>query len=435
MKNKINVRFMSVAALAIIATVIFTTVIYYHLFQKEVMDELAGYANVMGASEDFSKDPSTFQTGNKNLRITLVAPDGTVLYDNYELAEKLDNHKDRPEVQEALEEGEGGAIRKSTTINRSNFYYAERLKNGNVLRVAKESRSIFSVYRSVFPVIMLIALVLFCFCMLLSHYLTKSLISPIEQVADNLDHLERVTTYKELMPFVNVIRTQHEDILKSAKMRQEFTANVSHELKTPLTSISGYSELIENGMATEGDIIRFAGEIHRNARRLLTLINDIINLSELDATSIDEISMEPVDLYEICQNCVNMVEPHAAKHGVSVHLSGEQKTIMANKDQMEEMVYNLCDNAIRYSKDEGNLWVTVGEQLEIKDDGIGISKENQERIFERFFRVDKSRSKKTGGTGLGLAIVKHIVELHKAQISIDSEVGKGTTITITFAEG
>ena len=435
MKNKINVRFMSVAALAIIATVIFTTVIYYHLFQKEVMDELAGYANVMGASEDFSKDPSTFQTGNKNLRITLMAPDGTVLYDNYEPAEKLDNHKDRPEVKEALEEGEGGAIRKSTTINRSNFYYAERLKNGNVLRVAKESRSIFSVYRSVFPVIMLIALVLFCFCMLLSHYLTKSLISPIEQVADNLDHLERVTTYKELMPFVNVIRTQHEDILKSAKMRQEFTANVSHELKTPLTSISGYSELIENGMATEGDIIRFAGEIHRNARRLLTLINDIINLSELDATSIDEISMEPVDLYEICQNCVNMVEPHAAKHGVAVHLSGKPKTIMANKDQMEEMVYNLCDNAIRYSKDEGNLWVTVGDQLEIKDDGIGISKENQERIFERFFRVDKSRSKKTGGTGLGLAIVKHIAELHKAQISIDSEVGKGTTITITFAEG
>lgn len=217
-------------------------------------------------------------------------------------------------------------------------------------------------------------------------------------------------------------------------MRQEFTANVSHELKTPLTAISGYSELIENKMTNGEETIRFASEIHRSSKRLLTLINDIINLSELDATVGVELDMEEVELYSICENCINMLEPAAMKHGVQLHLAGQKRIINANRDMMEELVYNLCDNAIRYNRDGGNLWVKVGQELLIADDGIGISKEYQERIFERFFRVDKSRSKKTGGTGLGLAIVKHIVELHKAEILVDSEEGKGTRITIRFGK-
>lgn len=436
MKNKINSRFMAITAIAIVLTVIMTTVVYYKLFQREVMDDLIAYAHIIEETNVFDKEEDygfrNFHPDTKNIRITVVRPDGSVAYDTQAEVSSMDNHKKRPEIKKALEEGEGKSIRTSSTINKSNFYYAVKIKNGNVLRVAKETGSIWSVYCSVFPVILLIAGILFWVCFFLGHYLTKSLIAPIEQMAGDLDHLERVSTYKELMPFINLIRTQHEDILKSSKMRQEFTANVSHELKTPLTSISGYSELIENGMATEKDVIRFAGEIHRSAKRLLSLINDIIELSELDASSEQQITMEEVNLFEIAQNCINMLEVSAAKHGVKLHLSGEPKVISANKDLLEELVYNLCDNAIRYNHEGGNVWVEVGDKLIISDDGIGISQENQQRIFERFFRVDKSRSKKTGGTGLGLAIVKHIVELHAAEIEIESEEGKGTRISVVF---
>ncbi|MDD5948690.1 MAG: ATP-binding protein [Lachnospiraceae bacterium] len=436
MKNKINSRFMAITAIAIVFTVIMTTIVYYKLFQQEVMDDLISYAHIIEETNIFGKDENyefqNFHLDTKKIRITVVRPDGSVAYDTQADVTTMDNHKNRPEIQKALEQGEGKTIRTSSTIKKSNFYYAVRMENGNVLRVAKETGSIWSVYCSVFPVILLISGILFWVCYLLGHYLTKSLIAPIEQMAGDLDHLDRVSTYKELMPFINLIRTQHEDILKSAKMRQEFTANVSHELKTPLTSISGYSELIENGMATEKDVTRFAGEIHRNAKRLLSLINDIIKLSELDASSEHQITMEEVDLYAIAQACVSMVEPSAAKHGVTLHLSGESTVITANKDMIEELVYNLCDNAIRYNHEGGNVWVDVGEQLTVSDDGIGISKENQERIFERFFRVDKSRSKKTGGTGLGLAIVKHIVELHEAQLQLESQEGRGTKICVVF---
>lgn len=219
-------------------------------------------------------------------------------------------------------------------------------------------------------------------------------------------------------------------------MRQEFTANVSHELKTPLTAISGYSELIENGMANAQDITRFAAGIHKNAKRLLTLINDTIRLSELDATS--EVPFEALNLYDIATTSVDMLQINAEKHQVSLYLEGEPCEIRGDKQMMEELLYNLCDNAIRYNNKGGKVWVRVTREaegeicLQVKDTGIGIPKEHQERIFERFYRVDKSRSKSTGGTGLGLAIVKHIVAKHGARLELNSGVGKGTTIRIFF---
>jgi len=282
------------------------------------------------------------------------------------------------------------------------------------------------------------AAVLLVICSVAANMLSKSLIRPIENLANQLDAVEEEITYPELLPVVQRIREQHEDIMKGARMRQDFTANVSHELKTPLTSISGYAELIENGMASENDVKRFAGEIHKSAKRLLTLINDIIKLSELDAIE-NSIYFEKVDLYHLAETCANMLQVNAEKHKVTLFFFGTPCTITANKDMIEELMYNLCDNAIRYNMPGGTVWLEVKEEagkpmLKVRDTGIGIPKEHQDRIFERFYRVDKSRSKSTGGTGLGLAIVKHIVAKHEAKIHLTSEVGKGTEIKIFFEE-
>ena len=231
-----------------------------------------------------------------------------------------------------------------------------------------------------------------------------------------------------------MIQAQHRDIVQNVQVRQEFTANVSHELKTPLTAISGYAELIENGMATEADTVRFAKEIHRNSNRLLTLINDIIRLSQLDVVE-NELEKESVDLSQVGQCMVDMLQFSAEKNNITVHYQGEPVVLEVNRTMMEELIYNLTDNAIRYNKPNGEVLVTIkkeekGASITVKDTGIGITKENQERIFERFFRVDKSHSRETGGTGLGLAIVKHIIVQHKAKLEMDSEPGVGTTITV-----
>ena len=235
-----------------------------------------------------------------------------------------------------------------------------------------------------------------------------------------------------------IMKEVNGEMLENAKLRQEFTANVTHELKTPLTSISGYAELIENGMASEADVKRFAQGIHTNANRLIILINDIIRLSELDSAD-EEIDMEELDLYAMAKTCVGMLEPSAEKHHVTISANGESSLIYANRMMMEELLYNLCDNAIRYNNENGKVEVSVKKEkeytmLSVKDTGIGISKEHQERVFERFYRVDKSRSKSTGGTGLGLAIVKHIIVKHHARLLVDSEVGKGTVMQVIFEQ-
>lgn len=222
----------------------------------------------------------------------------------------------------------------------------------------------------------------------------------------------------------------------NAKMRQEFTANVSHELKTPLTAISGYSELIENGMiSSESEIRRMAGEIHSNSGRLITLINDVIRLSELDEEQ--EEVLQKIPLLVAAKSCVQMLQINAEKHGVTLTLEGEEVSLWGTRQMVDEVLYNLCDNAIRYNKENGSVTVKVHRQndcavLIVQDTGIGISEECQERIFERFYRVDKGRSKSTGGTGLGLAIVKHILVRLKGKLSLVSKPGEGTTITIVF---
>lgn len=437
MKKKINIRLVLIAIVAVLSTMLLITLIYYDLFRRQVMEDLQTYSRLLGSCRETARMEETGKAAIEDgMRITLVGSGGNVLYDNQADRLEMQNHGARPEISEAFANGEGQAVRKSETLARSTFYYALRLEDGNVLRVAKEAGSLFSIFRNALPSLILVAAGLIGICMAMAHYLTRRLVEPISRLAENMEGQRDTGGYEELEPFFDRIRQQHEDIMKSARMRQEFTANVSHELKTPLTSISGYAELIENGMASESDVIRFARGIRSNATRLLTLINDIIRLSELDGEQEDGV-MERLNLYDLAGTCVEMLSMNAERHGVTLELKGMECFITGNRQMIEELLYNLCDNAIRYNNEGGSVTVEAyprhqGTVLKVGDTGIGIPREHQERIFERFYRVDKSRSKSTGGTGLGLAIVKHIIAKHNAEINLQSEAGKGTLITVYF---
>lgn len=440
MKKKINIRFIMIAALAIVVTALSAMLVYYNILKEQVFGDLKAYAHVIellnidDLAAGIEKDP--YNPIDDDLRITLIGAEGEVLYESLLNKDEMDNHNERPEIIEAREKGEGEAIRYSATSGTHTFYYAERLQNGNVLRIGRDSVSVNRIMVNTLVIVLVIALSILFVCMGISHYLTKKLVEPIEKLATNIMLVDENNVYEEIRPFVNTIKEQHINIINNAQLRQEFTANVSHELKTPLTAISGYAELIGNGMTGKEDTIRFSNEIHSNANRLLSLINDIIKLSELDEAD-HQMEMEKIDLYKLAENCVQMMQVTAEKQGIRLTLQGESAMVMANKGLMDEVFYNLCSNAIRYNKPGGSVTVTVGTKderpfLSVADTGIGIPKECQERVFERFYRVDKSRSKSTGGTGLGLAIVKHIVAQHNAALHLDSELGEGTTIEIVF---
>lgn len=440
MKKKINIRFIMIAALAIVVTALSAMLVYYNILKEQVFGDLKAYAHVIellnidDLAAGIEKDP--YNPIDDDLRITLIGADGEVLYESLLNKDEMDNHNERPEIIEAREKGEVEAIRYSATSGTHTFYYAERLQNGNVLRIGRDSVSVNRIMVNTLVIVLVIALCILFVCMGISHYLTKKLVEPIEKLATNIMLVDENNVYEEIRPFVNTIKEQHVNIINNAQLRQEFTANVSHELKTPLTAISGYAELIGNGMTGKEDTIRFSNEIHSNANRLLSLINDIIKLSELDEAD-HQMEMERIDLYKLAENCVQMMQVTAEKQGIRLTLQGESTMAMANKRLMDEVFYNLCSNAIRYNKPGGSATVTVGTKderpfLSVADTGIGIPKECQERVFERFYRVDKSRSKSTGGTGLGLAIVKHIVAQHNAALHLDSELDEGTTIEIVF---
>ena len=440
MKKKINIRFIMIAALAIVVTALSAMLVYYNILKEQVFGDLKAYAHVIellnidDLAVEIEKAP--YNPIDDDLRITLIGAEGEVLYESLLNKDEMDNHNERPEIIEAREKGEGEAIRYSATSGTHTFYYAERLQNGNVLRIGRDSVSVNRIMVNTLVIVLVIALCILFVCMGISHYLTKKLVEPIEKLATNIMLVDENNVYEEIRPFVNTIKEQHVNIINNAQLRQEFTANVSHELKTPLTAISGYAELIGNGMTGKEDTIRFSNEIHSNANRLLSLINDIIKLSELDEAD-HQMEMERIDLYKLAENCAQMMQVTAEKQGIRLILQGESTMVMANKGLMDEVFYNLCSNAIRYNKPGGSVTVTVGTKderpfLSVADTGIGIPKECQERVFERFYRVDKSRSKSTGGTGLGLSIVKHIVAQHNAALHLDSELGEGTTIEIVF---
>lgn len=439
MKKRINKNLMGIATLAIVLTLGLTFAIYFQLTQKQIMEDLRTHVHILNSSDYVLKYlEDNYDPKEDKLRITVVDADGRVVYESDADAAQMENHIARPEIRDAMNKGEGKAVRRSNTIGTVTFYYAERQENGNVIRVAREFGYFANVFSHLVPEIIAVFAGIFILCLCLGHFLTKRFIEPVEMLAENADRAENLKTYPEIQPFIRTIHQQHTAIKKNAKMREEFTANVSHELKTPLTSISGYAELIETGIASGEDTIRFAGEIHKNSQRLLVLINDILRLSQLDSIE-SELEKEPVDLYEVAQNCRDMLEMQAENNHVSVRVEGEHVILPANRQMIEELIYNLCDNAIRYNNYGGKVDVSVKKTAEgvllcVEDTGIGISEKDRDRIFERFYRVDKSRSKQTGGTGLGLAIVKHIAVLHDARIQVDSKPGAGTKIKILFEE-
>ena len=437
MRKKINAKFRLISTIAVAITGICAMILFYNVLLTQIYDDLATNARViLIMNETLMPERMPAKISESGLRVTVIDTDGTVDYDSLANETEMENHADREEIRLAVQFGTGQAMRQSATSNKHTFYYAIQTEDGKILRIAKDSSSIYTFIGRMILTILVVGVVALLLCMILAHRLTKKLMMPIEKMADNIVLVEEDAVYDEMKPFVATIKAQHVDILQHAKMRQEFTANVSHELKTPLTAISGYAELIANGMTSGEDTIHFASEIHRGAERLQHLINDILKLSELDDGDL-HLEFEEIDLLEATKNCVLNMQIYAEKNDVSVVVRGQTTHVLANKMLVDELLYNLCSNAIRYNKKSGSVEMCVGMEgehavLYVKDTGIGIPIEQQERVFERFYRVDKSRSKSTGGTGLGLAIVKHIVAQHGAQISLKSEEGVGTEIKVIF---
>lgn len=432
MKQNINIRLFAISIIAVLMTTIGVTLVYYELFQEQVQRGLKTEARIISEAgiETISKNQNL--TDNEEIRITWISKTGEVLFDND--VQNLGNHLNRPEVIDAFNNGTGESVRESDTMNMRNFYYAMLLSDGTVLRVSTEARSLSNVFASVFSIVLLVILLIIIACVIIGNLLTVQLLEPIRDMAEDMDNINVPVKYKELSPFIDKIRDQHHNILAASKSRQDFTANVSHELKTPITAISGYAELIENKMVDEEKQIKFAKEIRNQADRLVSLVNDIIKLSELDSRELS-IEFTHIDLYEIVKERIELLKSIARTKNIVISVSGKSSIVMSNKNLMVELIDNLVQNAIRYNKQNGKVFVDVSQNdsqtiLTVEDTGIGIPKDDIDRVFERFYRVDRSRSRETGGTGLGLAIVKHIVELHDGQINLESEVKKGTKVTV-----
>jgi len=462
MKNNIRFSLIYVGVLAALFAVYFTAQVFEKEMTEQLKNDLREAAqlievayetqNLSGNESDAPKNKeslSAFENGS--LRITLIDVDGKVLYESDAESASMENHKNRPEVVDAFAKGFGENLRYSITLNAKVFYYAKRLSDGNVLRLGRRQANLHESISKTMPYLFALLAVVVVVSILIAIGLARAFVRPVQKLAENLGQPELMDdegVYEEIAPLVKTIRKQNRELQltveqlsaekkKTAQMRDEFTANASHELKTPLTSISGYAELIENGMAKTEDVKLFAGKIHKEANRLLSIANDIMTLSKLDAPGDTALDLnENIELWQVASNCVDELSLNAEKKGVSLSLEGDETaTVKGNQRLLFEMLYNLVDNAIRYTEQGGNVAIEVDPRsLTVKDNGIGIPEENQPRIFERFYRVDKSRSKATGGTGLGLAIVKHIAEVHHAKISLQSQEGKGTEICVEFPQ-
>lgn len=434
MEEKITLNLFYMGLISAILAVLCSGFAFYRSYQEQVQGDLSRHGQLIAVAYTSLEEPSQLSRfSRQGVRITLIQADGTVLYESAADAGTMENHLCRPEVQSALSSGSGSAKRTSETLGSEDYYYALRLPDGNVLRVSQAVSNIYQIYGDAVPYLVLAICILMIMAVVFAVLLTRRLLVPIKRLPDELDDPtladDRSRVYPELRPFVQEIQKQRQE---RDSMRQEFTANVSHELKTPLTTISGYAEMIESGMAREEDVKRFASTIHRESGRLLTLISDIIRLSQLDENDAPA-PMLPVDLRNLATECMDSLVPAAKKNGISFSIEGTECTVYGDQGELWELIYNLIDNAIRYNRPNGSISIILTDHsICVSDTGIGIPPEHQERIFERFYRVDKSHSRSTGGTGLGLSIVKHVAEHHGAKLQLESTLGVGTSITVTF---
>ena len=538
-----------VALAVLVATVALIMGVLYGYFtdmqhdQLKMQTELAAQG-VNNEGLDFFHDMNM-----KDYRITLIQPDGTVIYDSQVQSGDMENHLEREEVQEALSSGYGESERYSATLMETSLYSAIQLDDGSILRMSISQSSILTLLLGALQPIIVIIVIAVILSLFLASRLSKKIVKPLNEL--DLDDPLSNEGYDELSPLLLRVYNQQKQLKKQAaalqksqdefaaatasmseglillndkctilsinkaatvlldtdqhcvgqniltvnrdlelqdvlskalngeqneiildlhdghyqisaspvisdstvsgiallifdvtekenaeQMRREFTANVSHELRTPLHSISGYAELLKNGMVKTGDIRPIASKIYGEAQRMVQLVEDIINLSHLDEGA-EDMLREKVDMFEIVKATVQSLEPEAESADVSINMTGEQAVITGVPQLLGGIVYNLCDNAIKYNHKGGRVSISLKSSpneviLTVSDNGIGIPAEDQNRIFERFYRVDKSHSKEVGGTGLGLSIVKHSAKIHNAKISLESTVGKGTTITVRF---
>lgn len=538
-----------VAVVVLFASLALVMGVLYDYFSGSQEDQLKTQTDL--AAQGIEHEGSSYFDGldSEELRITWIDKNGKVLFDNKTDASSMENHLEREEVRQAVENGYGKSSRYSETLTEKSLYSAKKLSDGSVLRLSVSQYSVLTLFLGMLRPVLIIALLAVVLALLLAYRLSKNIVTPLNKL--NLDSPLSNKVYEELSPLLKRMDAQQrqlkhqseelkrkreefetatenmsegliilnekgvilslnraaakmlglsedsvgKDIFsektsvnlkeptqialsgknkeevfalrdgncqllanpvstdgkvtgaallvldvtekeRAEQMRREFTANVSHELKTPLQTISGYAELLANGMVADKDKTAFSEKIYAEAQRMIRLIEDIIKLSNLDEGAV-ELTRETVDLYVTAENTVRSLLPAAKKANVTLSLNGENAEIYGIPQLLTAVVYNLCDNAIKYNKDGGTVFVNVKNNAEnivlsVRDTGIGIPKEQQERIFERFYRVDKSHSKEVGGTGLGLSIVKHAAKLHDAKITLESEVGKGTGITVIF---
>lgn len=540
---------MAVAVSVMVLSIALFMGMLYQYFSDQMMTELESETWLV--SRGVELEGMDYLNGlHTTSRVTWVAADGTVLYDNEADASTMENHADREEIREALTSETGTAQRFSSTLSEQTLYVTQRLSDGTVIRLASAQKTVGLLLISMIQPILIILVLSLLLSAVLASRLSKGLIKPILNL--DLEHPEECETYDELTPLLSRLKRQNDtiqqqmDLLKQRQtefaaltdnmsegfllldrqghvlshnsgalrllgveepegevnvlvlnreepfrqavdealagrrsqqllhlngrycrllanpvladgkpagavlvlldvteqeqreeLRREFTANVSHELKTPLTSISGIAEIMQSGMVKPEDVQGFAGDIYQEAQRLIALVEDIIRLSRLDEGA-ESLERVPVNLLSLAQDVARRLDSAAQKAGVTLKVMGRSVEIPGVPSVLDEMVYNLCDNAIKYNRSGGTVNVTVAPaadgaaEISVEDTGIGIPMEDQSRVFERFYRVDKSHSKEIGGTGLGLSIVKHGAALHSAQIHLESQVGKGTSVQLLF---
>ena len=551
MRKKIFKNMCLLALVTILLSSLLVTVVYYVSSDSRMKTEVREEARFLRGAVELSGEEYLETVESTPNRITLIDADGTVLFDNQADSSTMENHANRQEIQQASVSGAGEVTRMSDTHSEQTFYYSVKLQNGQILRIAAQTDTVFAAVLDVLPWIIGVAVLVAVITVIFSNFLTKKIVAPINQL--DLDHPADNEIYDELSPLLGKINRQNEVIaqqMRSLKekqeeftsitenmsegflvldsntdilsyntsalrllgadaapaeshesalalnrsagfrsavdaalsgtrseqlvrqggrccqvmanpvlrdgevegavvvilditereerenLRREFTANVSHELKTPLTSISGFAEIIQNGIVKPEDIPRFAGNIYVESQRLISLVDDILNLSRLDEADV-QLEREEFDLSELARDVANRLKPAAKKNGVVITTFGDKSMINGVKSIVDEMVYNLVDNAVKYNKHNGRVTVAVeklpeGTSLMVSDTGIGIPQADMDRVFERFYRVDKSHSKEIGGTGLGLSIVKHGAAFHNAKVSLQSTEGEGTTVRLLF---